>query len=82
MARLVKQKHSRQVVVMQVEIVFSCIFVRSRCQNVASRDLRLSSAIMSSRSSRCRCPSIFVMQAAEDWFGGHTRKCGKSGRLF
>lgn len=43
---------------------------------------RVSSAIMSSRSSRCRCPSIFVMQAAEDWFGGHTRKCGKSGRLF
>ena len=42
----------------------------------------LSSAIMSSRSSGRLCPSILVMQAAEDWFGGHTRKCGKSGRLF
>ena len=38
-----------------------------------SRRKPLWSAIMSSRSSRCVCPSIFVMQAAENWFGGHTR---------
>jgi CubicO group peptidase (beta-lactamase class C family) len=31
----------------------------------------VSSAIISSRSSRCLCPFILVMQAAEDRFGGH-----------
>jgi predicted secreted protein len=37
-----------------------------------SKLIDLSSAIKSSRSSRCLCPSIFVMQAAQDRFGDHT----------
>jgi hypothetical protein len=33
----------------------------------------LSSAKMASRSSRCLCPFIFVMQTAEDRCGSHAR---------